>query len=112
MLGFHTPQRVSRETRLRSRYAEGLELAVERAGLGAAPFTSAVPVSCEAGGAARAALLDLAERLRQPRAVTDYGLLQVRRLLTDGSGPLYVGVPGQLQLQALAALVALEPGRG
>ncbi|WCB93326.1 hypothetical protein DSM104299_02039 [Baekduia alba] len=44
-----------------------------------------------------------------PRAVSGYGLLPVRRLLTDGAGPLYEGVPGQLQRQALAALVALEP---
>lgn len=109
MLGFATAQRLPREIRLRRRYAEGLEQAVERAGRGGSPFSAAVPVSREAGGAARAALLDLAERLRQPRPVTGYGLLQVRRLLTDGAGPLYTGAPGQLQLQALAALVALEP---
>ncbi len=80
MLGFGTPRRLPREARLRHRHAEGLEQAVERAGHGS-----------------------------PPRPVSGYGHLQVRRLLTDGAGTLYVGGPGRLRLQALATLVALEP---
>jgi hypothetical protein len=99
--------RMSKPQRRRRRYAEGLERAVE---CGRRPwaFSAAVPVSPEASGEARGPLLDLAERLRQPRPVAVDGLERVGRLLTDGAGPLYYGRPGELRAAARAALDALR----
>jgi hypothetical protein len=94
--------------RARRRYAAGLEGAVERGRDVRDCFTAAVPVSREASGAARDALLDLAERLRQPRPVRPEGVARVRRLLTDGGGPLYDGSPGELRAAAMLALSALD----
>jgi hypothetical protein len=102
--------RLSRQMRRRLRYAESLERAVDRAhrprGLSAA-----IPVSPEAWGAAQGPMLDLAERLRQPRPVAPAGLARVRTLLTDGAGPLYCGPPGELHVAARNALDALEGRR-
>jgi hypothetical protein len=100
--------RPARATRLRLRYAEGLEGAVERAEGPRRTLTAAVPVSREAAGPARGALLDVAERLRQPRPVRPEGLTAVRRLLTDGAGPLYYGRPGDLRVTAMLILAALD----
>ena len=100
-------RRMTTAQRRRRRYAEGLEHAVERADR-PWPFTAAVPVSREATEGARAPLLDIAERLRQPRPVTGEGLAAVRRLLTDGAGPLYYGPPGELRRVAQATLAALR----
>jgi hypothetical protein len=94
--------------RRRLRYADGLERAIDRAAAVATPFSTVVPVSPEADGPARPVLLDLAERLRRPGAVRAEGLELVRRLLTDGAGPLYYGPPGALCEAALAALRALD----
>jgi hypothetical protein len=94
--------------RARRRYAEGLERAVERAAERRTRLTAVVPVALEAAGDARGALLDLAERLRQPRPVRPEGLALVRRLLTDGGGPLFYGAPGDLRTAAAAALEALD----
>jgi hypothetical protein len=95
--------------RRRRRYAEALERAVERA---AQPrrtaFTAVVPVSREAAGPARDVLLDIAERLRRPRPVSDEGVAQVRRLLTDGAGPMYYARPGDLRATAMLILLALD----
>jgi hypothetical protein len=95
-------------TRARRRYAASLEHAVGRAGATRPVLSAAVPVSPEAAGQARGALLDLAERLRQPRSVHHDGLALVRRLLCDGAGPLYYGAPGELRQAAITALQALE----
>jgi hypothetical protein len=94
--------------RARRRYADGLENAVERGRDVRTSFTAAVPVSHEASGPARDALLDVAERLRQPRPVCPEGVARVRRLLTDGGGPLYYGAPGELRAAAILALSALD----
>jgi hypothetical protein len=94
----------------RRRLAESLELAVERGGRPVSPFTAVVPITAQAAGAARAPLLDLAERLRQPRPVRPEGLRIVRWMLTDGAGPLYAPAsPGHLRRIARRALEALEP---
>jgi hypothetical protein len=95
-------------TRARRRYAASLEHAVDRAGATRPVLSAAVPVSPEADGPARSALLDLAERLRQPRSVSSDGLALVRRLLCDGAGPLYYAGPGELRRAAVTALQALE----
>jgi hypothetical protein len=94
--------------RTRRRCAASLEHAVDRAGVPRPVFSAAVPVSPEAAGHARDALLDLAERLRGPRGVHPDGLALVRRLLCDGAGPLYYGGPGELRHAAITALQALE----
>jgi hypothetical protein len=63
----------------------------------------------EARGAARGALLDLAERLRAPRRVDPDGVRLARQLLHDGAGPLYVpAAPGDLSAAVLQALRALD----
>jgi hypothetical protein len=98
----------AREARARRRYAEGLERAVERVSGRSFRLTAAVPVAPEAGGDARGALLDLAERLRQPRPVRAEGLALVGRLLSDGGGPLFYGPPGALRRAAVVALQALD----
>ena len=99
------PARAARQQR---RYAEGLESAVERSARPRPPLTAVVPVSREAAGDARGVLLDIAERLRQPRPVRPEGLTQVRRLLTDGAGPLYYGHPGDLRGRSMLILLALD----
>jgi hypothetical protein len=78
--------------------------------LAPAPFyTAVVPVAREATGEARAALLDLAERLRAPRPVNPEGVLMARALLLDGAGPLFApGEPGELRGAALRALWTLD----
>jgi len=53
-------------------------------------------------------LLDVAERLRQPRPVRPEGLALVRALLCDGAGPLYYGEPGDLRAAARTVLLALD----
>jgi hypothetical protein len=97
-----------RVARRQRRYAEGLENAVQRAAGPRSIFSAAVPVTREAAGEARPILLDLAERLRQPRPVRPEGVAQVRRLLTDGAGPMYYGHPGDLRTTAMLILLALD----
>jgi hypothetical protein len=121
--GLSTPRmsrqgwRAARDARMarpaaRRRLAEDLEQAIERAERRPAPFSSAIPVNHQAVREARSALLDLAERLRAPRAVDPAGVRLAHTLLTDGGGPLYVdGEPGDLRAAALRALFALDgPG--
>jgi hypothetical protein len=98
----------ARAARRRLRLAEGLERAVERAGRPRTGLTAAVPVSRDAVGEARPVLLDVAERLRQPRDVRPEGFLIVRELLCDGASPLYLGGPGELRRAANDALRALD----
>ena len=98
----------ARAARRRIRLAEGLERAVERAGRPRTGLTAAVPVSRDAVGEARPVLLDIAARLRQPRAVRREGFMMVRDLLCDGASPLYLGRPGALRRAAADALRALD----
>jgi hypothetical protein len=100
--------RPPRSTRRRRQYAERLEKVVDPRSGSRPALTAVVPVSPEASGAARGVLLDLAERLRQPRPVQSEGIALVRSLLCDGAGPLYCGEPGELSRAALIALQALE----
>lgn len=94
---------------VRRRLAEALERAVDSAHRPRRPLTPTVPVDPEAGTLARAALLDLAERLRQPRPVTLAGMRMVHALVTNGAGPLYVTRwAGQLETAAERALQHLN----
>jgi hypothetical protein len=93
----------------RTRLAEHVEHAVAQADRPSAPFTAAIPVCGPAVHQARGVLLDLAERLRAPRRVDPEGVRLARRLLVDGTGPLYVPAePGELRTAALLALGALD----
>ena len=47
-------------------------------------------------------------RASRPRPVAGEGLATVKRLLTDGAGPLYYGPSGELRRAAQAALDALR----
>ncbi|MGZ4270386.1 MAG: hypothetical protein ACXVFN_20525 [Solirubrobacteraceae bacterium] len=97
----------------RTRLAEHIEEAVDRADRPHSPFSASVPVCREAVDEARAALLDLAERLRAPRPVDPEGVRLARELLVDGAGPLYVPAwRGALNAAALRALRALDGGGG
>jgi hypothetical protein len=113
-LGLRARLRAVREARMvsersRRRLAEDFENAVARAEQPSAPFSSVIPVCDEARGAARGALLDLAERLRAPRRADPHGVRLARRLLHDGAGPLYVPAePGELRAAVLQALEALD----
>jgi hypothetical protein len=113
-LGVRARWRAAREARMvserrRRRLAESIDRAVTRAA-GPPPFqTAVVPVAREAAGEARGALLDLAERLRSPRAVDPEGVRLARALVSDGAGPLYAPrEPGELRGAALRALWALD----
>jgi hypothetical protein len=113
-LGLRARWRAAREARMtsplaRQRLAEDLEAAVASAERPAAPFSAAVPVSADAARGARSALLDLAERLRAPRPADPVGVRMARKLLVDGTGPLYVPLePGELRHAALRAMWALD----
>ncbi|HKE81474.1 MAG TPA: hypothetical protein VKB54_19300 [Solirubrobacteraceae bacterium] len=113
-LGLRARLRATREARMasphaRGRLAEQLERAIARATEPRRRFTAAIPVAGEAAGEARGPLLDLAERLRRPRPVDPEGVRLARRLLVDGTGPLYVhGAHGELRAAALRALGALD----
>ncbi|HEY7622877.1 MAG TPA: hypothetical protein VH834_24095 [Solirubrobacteraceae bacterium] len=116
-LGLRARVRAVREARMvsersRRRLAEALEQGVARATRRRPGLTAVVPVSPDALGDARGALLDLAERLRAPRPVDADGMRLARALLIDGSGPLYVpGTPGALRKAAVRALGALDGAR-
>jgi hypothetical protein len=88
--------------RRRARLASALEAAVEKAEHPAPAVSSAVPVRRTAVRGARSELLDLAERLRQPRPVDPAGVRLARELLTDGASPLYVGNGDTVQLREWA----------
>jgi hypothetical protein len=69
---------------------------------------TAAPLARGAIAAARPELQELARSLREDRIVAARGVVRARRLLTDGSGPLYVeSGDGALRRAAQAALSAL-----
>jgi hypothetical protein len=113
-LGLRARLRAAREARMvsthaRTRLARSLEDAILRAARPRARFSAAVPVSQQAVHEARGALLDLAERLRAPRAVDPDGVRLAHQLLVDGAGPLYAPAePGELRAATLRALGALD----
>ena len=108
-----TRVRRGRDERRRRRYADGLERAVQAAWTPAprGPWTSAVPVQRRAVLESRALLLELACRVREAAGVPRSALDPVRRLLTDGTGPLYSKCePGALREAVLEAMLALDHG--
>ncbi len=70
------------------------------------------PVCRPAVHRARAELTAVADRLAATGPVDVRGVARVRRLLADGTGPLYrSGSPDQLLGELAAALTALDPSR-
>jgi hypothetical protein len=68
-----------------------------------------VPIRRGEAELARSELIRLAERLRDERPVAAQGIALVRRLLCDGSGPLYVpGAEDELWRDVRRAAVALD----
>ncbi len=68
-----------------------------------------VPICRAEVDVARDEIVLLAERLRDPRPVRPRGVALVRRLLTDGCGPLYVASPNdELWRQLRRAMTALD----
>ena len=57
--------------------------------------------------AAEDAIEAVALRLRSPRSVSAMGMARLRRLLTDGAGPMYAGGMGDLDGRLRAALAVL-----
>src|SRR5215210_6399624 len=108
----HALRRRSRKLgrgRRRERLARGLVGAVKSAQARRTPFTAAVPVQRAEVRANRALLLELACRIRTGDGARTAGLILARRLLTDGTGPLFVQEPpGALRSDAVTeAIVAL-----
>jgi hypothetical protein len=88
------PVLVRRSARLlRRRERRTLAAAVERilwSSRRARPeLTAAIPIDRRAVRDASLALAAVAARLRSPEPVTPQGMVLLRRLLTDGTGPLY-----------------------
>ncbi len=76
--------------RHRAALAESLEDVVRSAEGRRRVRSACPPLASREVRAARAALLGLAFQLRQDAAVHPAGVVLARRLITDGSGPLYV----------------------
>jgi hypothetical protein len=94
--------------RTRRGVASGLERALTDSG--PRGFSAAVPVDRRAVIAARPYLAQLIEVLRSPREIAPQGVARARRLLTEGSSPLYApSEPSDLRHEAHLALFWLEP---
>ncbi len=94
--------------RHRARLADSLDEVVASAASRRRRSASAPPLARAAVAAARLDLLALAGTLRDEPIVAPGGVVLATRLLTDGSGPLYVecgeGVLRRAAVRALAAL--------
>ena len=112
----HAPLRVALWTwigaalgrRRRAALADGFVHAVAVAQRPPIGLTSAVPVQREAVLESRAALLELAQRIRATDGTHPERLVPARWLLTDGGGPLYMPAPpGALREAVAEAILAL-----
>lgn len=70
-------------------------------------MTPRVPVHVANIRAAEATIHDIIERLLRPRRVDARGVARLRRLLSDGAGPLYLSGVGDLEGRLRAAAAAL-----
>ncbi len=94
--------------RARSKLADNLERAMAHAGTSAA-FGPAMPNNPDASGRARTALRQLVRRLRRDATVHPAGVSLARKLLVDGSSPLYrASSEGALWDAAREALLWLD----
>jgi hypothetical protein len=116
--GFESPELARRQahvTRPRARraLAGALErLATQPNSLGRSrALSSVVPVDPDEVHIARPTLRAAAKLLRSGEPVTARGMLLVRRLLTDGNGPLYLAEePGAFGSELRAAITKLTRG--
>lgn len=92
----------------RAALAASLEDALATAPARRRRSASAAPLASNAIASARPELEELARALREERVGAARGVILARRLLTDGSGPLYVeSGDGLLRNAAAAALSGL-----
>ena len=92
-----------------ARLADGLERAVRAAEIRSETYSSVVPVQRAEVRATRALMLTLASRIRNIQHPGATALTRVRRLLTDGVGPLFApAAPGTLREVLIQATVELE----
>jgi len=70
-------------------------------------ITPRVPVHAANIRAAEATIHEVIERLLAPRPVDARGVARLRRLLSDGAGPLYLSGVGDLEGRLRAAAAAL-----
>jgi hypothetical protein len=92
----------------RAALAAGIEDAVSSAGSRRRRSPSAAPLARSGIAAARPELAELARALREEPIVSAHGVVLARRLLTDGSGPLYgESGDGALRSATMQALNAL-----
>ena len=92
----------------RAALASSLEEALASAPARRRRSASAPPLARDAIASARPELEELARALREEAVVAARGVVLARRLLTDGSGPLYIESPdGLLRNTAGEALTAL-----
>ena len=99
-------------TRLTSRperelVASALSRIVSEAIAGPRPFSSRIPLNRQNIVDTRELIDDVTHRLHAPQPVSACGVARVRRLLADGSGPLYRRGGGDLRGRLGAALAVL-----
>jgi hypothetical protein len=80
-----------RTSRRRRALAAGLEHAVKRAHEPRRFLSAEIPVDRRAVADSEHRLLAIAAELRADRPIPDEGVDEVRRLVTDGTSPLFVG---------------------
>jgi hypothetical protein len=98
------------EPRTRQALAQSLRHILDNARLGASPRRGQIAALRADVLAAADQLERLIERLLEPGILAARGLAQVRVLLTDGGGPLYVrGASQDLTAVVVRALTQLEP---
>jgi hypothetical protein len=92
--------------------AARLERAVAEAHEPPARFATAIPVQRHEVRATEPLLLELAARLRDGGPIAPSGIVKTKRLLTDGTGPLFApSAPGALWDAVEAAILALDDAR-
>jgi hypothetical protein len=91
----------------RESIARALRLAVHDAHAGLPPFSSRVPVHATNVAAAEELIDTITLRLHSPRPVGARGMARLRRVLSDGCGPMYRFGRGDLSGRLGAALAEL-----
>jgi len=91
----------------REAIAHSLRQAVREARAGGHPLSSRIPINPDNITAAEDLIDAVTLRLHSPWAVSPRGMARLRRLLADGSGPLYRFGKGDLNGRLGAALAAL-----
>jgi hypothetical protein len=96
-----------RSDRARHSVAQALRRATVEVQLGPSRRSSSIPVNRENISAAEDVIETLIARLLSPHPVTAKGVARLRRILSDGRGPMYSHGRGDLADHLRAALAAL-----